>query len=287
MILIADGGSTKTDWRLISPQNEIVAIQTVGFNPYLSTTAEIEEILWKELDPFLGTLKINQVFYYGAGCSTISKNEIVANAIETLFPEAEILIYHDLLGAARSLFSYHPGIACILGTGSNSCLYNGKEVIQNMPSFGYFFGDEGSGAYLGKMLLTAYLHSELPSDINDAFNDRYPLSLENILDAVYKKGKPSRFLASFNEFIYEKQDHPFINKLITRNFSEFFKYFVLPYPNYAEYPVSCVGSIAFLYHSLLTDVANEMGIRIGKVIKTPIDGLVAFHAKTAGSSISH
>jgi glucosamine kinase len=283
MILIADGGSTKTDWRLISSQNEIKAIQTVGFNPYISTTSEIEEILWKELDPFLGSQKVIQVFYYGAGCSTNSKNEIVARAIETFCPEAEILIYHDLLGAARSLFGDQPGIACILGTGSNSCVYNGIEVINSMPSLGYFFGDEGSGAYLGKMLLSIFLRNELPADINSAFVQRYSLSLENILDSVYNKGKPSRFLASFSEFIFDMKDHPFINNLLTTNFAEFFRYFVLRYPGYNEYPVSCVGSIAFHYQAILKDVANKLGIQIGTVLKTPIDGLVVFHTNRSGN----
>jgi glucosamine kinase len=279
MILIADGGSTKTDWRLIDSQNEITVIQTAGFNPYLSTTAEIEEILWKELDPFLVSRKVNQVFYYGAGCSTNSKNEIIAGAIETFCPEAEIFIYHDLLGAARSLFGDNAGIACILGTGSNSCLYSGNEVVNSLPSLGYFFGDEGSGAYLGKTLLSAYLHNELPLDIHDAFLERYPLSLENILDSVYKKGRPSRFLASFSEFILTHKEHPYINRLISGNFAEFFRYFVLPYPGYSDYEVDCVGSIAFHYQSTLRDVASSIGIQIGKIIKSPIDGLIEYHLK--------
>jgi glucosamine kinase len=279
MILIADGGSTKTDWRLISPQNDIVfSIQTVGFNPYLSSTDDIREILWKELDPYLGSHKISRVFYYGAGCSTSSKNEIVSKAMETFFPEAEILIYHDLLGAARALFGDKSGIACILGTGSNSCLYDGKDIINNVPSLGYLFGDEGSGAYLGKMLLTTYLHDELPSDISDSFKKKYSLSLENILDASYNKGQPSRFLAVFSEFIFENNEHPFIKSLITTNFNEFFKYFVLRYPDYTKYAVSCVGSIAYIYQALLREVAGSLNIQIDQITKTPVEGLVAFHS---------
>jgi glucosamine kinase len=285
MILIADGGSTKTDWRLVSPQNETIAIQTIGFNPYLSTSAEIEEILWKELDPFLVTRNVKQVIYYGAGCSTNSKNEIVSNAFQAFFPEADILIHHDLLAAARSLCGDRAGIACIIGTGSNSCLYDGHNIIEGMPSLGYFFGDEGSGAYMGKMLLTAYLHNELPTDINEAFRNKYPFSLENILDSVYIKGKPSRFLASFSEFIFEHQQHPFINNLIHINFTEFFKYFVLRYPNYNDFQVSCVGSIAFLYQSQLKEVANNLGFSINHILKTPIDGLVEYHSKNQESSI--
>jgi glucosamine kinase len=282
MILIADGGSTKTDWRLVSPPGETVAIQTIGFNPFLSTSAEIEEILWKELDPFLVSRHVKLVIYYGAGCSSVSKNEIVSNAFRSFFPEADIFIHHDLLAAARALCGDRPGIACILGTGSNSCLYDGHDVVSGMPSLGYFFGDEGSGAYLGKMLLTAYLHDELPPDLHAIFRNRYPLSLENILDAVYSKGKPSRFLASFSEFVSEYQQHPYINDLIHLNFAEFFKYFVVRYPNFMDFPVSCVGSIAFVYQSQLQEVANGLGFSIKQVLKSPIDGLVRYHALNQG-----
>lgn len=285
MILIADGGSTKTDWRLISELNEIKAIQTSGFNPYLSTTSEIEEILWKELDPFIGNRNLQQVFYYGAGCSTISKNEIVADAIRKLFPQTEIFIYHDLLGAARALCGESEGIACILGTGSNSCLYDGSQIVESVPSLGYFFGDEGSGAALGKVLLKAYLHNELPSALMTAFKSRYQLSLENILDAVYNQAKPSRFLASFSAFIFEYKEHPFVKKMIFENFREFLHYFVMQYPGYSKLPVNCAGSIAFYYELLLKEVAKDLGITISKVIQTPIEGLVDYHSNIAHSAL--
>ncbi len=287
MILIADGGSTKTDWRLISQQHEIKAIQTIGFNPYLSTTAEIQDILWKELDPFIGDRNVQQIFYYGAGCSTVTKNEIVSDAMRILFPQAEINIYHDLLGAARALCGEQEGIACILGTGSNSCLYDGSRITRGVSSLGYFFGDEGSGAALGKMLLYAYLHEELPSDLTTAFKLRYPLSLENILDAVYSNPKPSRFLASFSEFIFEFQEHPFVKKLISENFTAFFRYFVMRYPHYTELSVNCAGSIAFYYKPLLLEVARDLGITITKIIQTPIEGLVDYHAKIAGLTVMY
>lgn len=286
MILIADGGSTKTDWRLISQQNEIKAIQTSGFNPYLSTSSEIEEILWKEMNPFIGNCNIKQVFFYGAGCSTISKNEIVADAIRKLFPHAEIFIYQDLLGAARALCGENEGIACILGTGSNSCLYNGYQIVEGVPSLGYLFGDEGSGAALGKILLQGYLHNELPTDLTTAFKIRYPLSLENILDSVYNQGKPSRFLASFSAFIFEYQGHPFVKNLISENFREFFRYFVMRYPRYTKLPVNCAGSIAFYYKPLLKEVARDLGITINKVIQTPIEGLVHYHTPKTPSALS-
>ena len=285
MILIADGGSTKTDWRLISQHNEIKPIQTIGFNPYLSTTTEIEEILWKELYPFVGNHSLRQIFYYGAGCSTILKKEIVANALRKLFPQTEIFIFHDLLGAARASCGESKGIACILGTGSNSCLYDGQQIVESVPSLGYFFGDEGSGATLGKMLLKAYLHGELPTDLTTAFKNKYPLSLEDILDGVYNQAKPSRFLASFSEFIFQYKEHPFIKNLISENFKEFFRYFVMRYPRYTEIPVNCVGSIAFYYKHLLVEVAKKLGISIGKVIQTPIESLVHYHTHIARSAV--
>jgi len=285
MILIADGGSTKTDWRLISKQNEILkSIQTIGFNPYLSTSVEIEEILWKELDPFIGNSNLNQIFYYGAGCSTISKNEIVSDAFGKLFPHAEIFVFHDLLGAARALCGNNEGIACILGTGSNSCLYDGNQIVKNMPSLGYFFGDEGSGAALGKMLLKEYLHNDLPPELKITFESKYPFSLENILDAVYSKPKPSRFLASFSEFIFACQDHPYIENLICENFRNFFRYFVMPYPHYSELQINCSGSIAFHYTSFLNKVAAESGITVNKVIQSPIEGLVQYHIQKPQSA---
>jgi glucosamine kinase len=285
MILIADGGSTKTDWRLITQHNEVKAIQTAGFNPYLSTTAEIEEILWKELDPFITDRNVKQIFFYGAGCSTITKNEIVSDALSRLFPRAEIYIYHDLLGAARALCGENEGIACILGTGSNSCLYDGSQIVEGVPSLGYFFGDEGSGAALGKMLLTAYLHHELPSDLTAAFEKRYPFSLENILDAVYSQPKPSRFLASFSAFIFDHQEHPFIKSLVKENFSAFFRYFVMRYPRYTELTVNCAGSIAFYYKAILLEVARDMGITISKIIQTPIEGLLDYHTRASDGAI--
>lgn len=282
MILIADGGSTKTDWRLIAEHTETKSVQTVGFNPYLSTSAEIEEILWKELDPFISNRSLKQVFYYGAGCSTNAKNEIVAEAIGKLFPHAEICIYHDLLGSARASCGETTGIACILGTGSNSCLYDGTRIVENVLSLGYFFGDEGSGAALGKMLLTAYLHDDLPSDLKSGFNTSYGLSLENILDAIYNQPKPNRFLASFSEFIFAFREHPFVRNLIIENFKAFFRYFVMRYPGYADLPVNCVGSVAYYYEPALRSVALDLGIRVNKIIRNPIEGLVDYHVKTAG-----
>jgi N-acetylglucosamine kinase-like BadF-type ATPase len=277
MILIADGGSTKTDWRLIKEGREYKQIQTSGFNPYLVGSDKIEEILWKELQPYIDNNAVSAVYYYGAGCSTAVKNQIVETAFEKIFTKAVIYISHDLLAASHALCGNEEGIAAILGTGSNSCYYDGKEIKDGIFSLGYFFGDEGSGAYLGKQLITAFLHNELPEDLAVKLREAYPISLENILDAVYTKPAPSRFLASFSVFINENRNHPFIYTLITDAFRLFYKYQICCYARHKEVPVHFVGSVAFHYQDILTKVGSEFGIKTGKFIKAPIDGLVEYH----------
>jgi glucosamine kinase len=277
MILIADGGSTKTDWRLIKDGREYKKIQTSGFNPYLVGSDEIEEILWKELQPYIDNTAVSAVYYYGAGCSTAVKNQIVETAFEKIFTKAKLYISHDLLAASHALCGDEEGIAAILGTGSNSCYYDGKDIKDGIFSLGYFFGDEGSGAYLGKQLITAYLHKDLPEEISKKLSEAYPMSLENILDAVYTKPAPSRFLASFSNFINENRDHPYIYNLVTEAFRAFYKYQICCYARHKEVPVHFVGSVAYHYRDILTTIGMEFGVRTGKFIKAPIDGLVEYH----------
>ena len=277
MILIADGGSTKTDWRLLKDGREYKQVQTQGFNPYLVGSDAIEDILWKELQPYIDNEAVSHVYYYGAGCSTPVKNMIVETAFEKVFVNARINISHDLLGAAHALCADSEGIVAILGTGSNSCYYDGREIKDGIFSLGYFFGDEGSGAYLGKQLLTAYLHKELPADIEERLKEEYPSSLESILDAVYSKPAPSRFLASFSRFININREHPYINNLLTEAFKAFYKYQVCCYPKHKEIPVHFVGSVAYHYQDFLTQIGSQLGIRTGRFIQAPIDGLVEYH----------
>ncbi len=277
MILIADGGSTKTDWRLIKEGREYKQIQTSGFNPYLVGSNEIEEILWKELQPYIDNNAVSNVYYYGAGCSTPLKNMTIESAFEKVFPNARLDINHDLLAAAHALCGDAEGIAAILGTGSNSCYYDGKEIKDGIFSLGYFFGDEGSGAYLGKQLLIAYLHKELPEDLESKFKEEYALSNESILDAVYTKTAPSRFLASFSRFISENRGHPYIYSLIAEAFRAFYKYQICCYAKHQKVPVHFVGSVAYHYSDILTLIGLEFGVKTGKFIQAPIDGLVEYH----------
>lgn len=277
MILIADGGSTKTDWHLIKEGRDYKQLQTSGFNPYLFGSDKIEAILRNELQSYIDAADINVIHYYGAGCSNPEKNDIVKSALEKVFLNAQFYINHDLLGAARALCSKEEGIAAILGTGSNSCYYDGTSITDKIFSLGYFFGDEGSGAYLGRQLLTAYLHNELPLDIDRKFRDTYSLSHENILDSVYTKPAPSRFLASFSRFLNENREHDFVNRLLKDAFRKFYKYQVCCFARHKEVPVHFVGSVAYHYRDMLTEVGLEFGIRTGKFIQSPIDGLVEYH----------
>lgn len=277
MILIADGGSTKTDWRLIKEGREYKQVQTPGFNPYLVGSEEIEALLWKELQPYIDNNAVSTVYYYGAGCSTPVKNQIVETAFEKIFPNARLHISHDLLAAAHALCGDKEGIAAILGTGSNSCYYDGNEIKDGIFSLGYFFGDEGSGAYLGKQLLTAHLHKELPGEIEIKFKEEYPKSLESILDAVYTKPAPSRFLASFSRFINNNREHPYIYNLVAEAFRAFYRYQVCCYARHKEVPVHFAGSVAYHYQDIITRVGLEYGIKTGKFIQAPIDGLVEYH----------
>lgn len=282
MILIADGGSTKTDWRLLKDGREYKAIQTTGFNPYLIGSEEIESILWKELQPYIDNNGVSKIYYYGAGCSTATKNQTVETAFEKVFPSARISIDHDMLGAARSLCGNNAGIAAILGTGSNSCYYDGQWITDHIFSLGFFFGDEGSGAFMGKHLMSAFLHNELPPELSKALVEKYPMSKESILDAIYNKPAPSRFLASFSTFILEHRVHPFIYELIMNNFRSFYKYQVACYPHHKEVPVNFVGSVAYHYQSFLHEVGKEFETSVGRIIRAPIDGLVEYHMSEIG-----
>ncbi|MCD4746156.1 MAG: ATPase [Bacteroidales bacterium] len=277
MILIADSGSTNTDWLLIDKLKKTKKYQTSGLNPYFIDTNGIEKIISKELIPIVEQNSISAVYFYGAGCSTLYKCFIVEEALQNLFKNATIEINSDLLGAAISLFGNNNGIACILGTGSNSCYFDGKKIAENVPSLGYFFGDEGSGAHLGKTLIKAYLLNKVPVEIKNAFNKKYSYTRENILDAIYNLPKPNIFLASFSEFFLENISNNYIREIILNCFREFFSNQIKKYKNYKKIPIGFVGSIAYHFKDILKEVAEENNVSIQKVLKTPIEDLQGFH----------
>jgi glucosamine kinase len=277
MILIADSGSTKTDWVLINKKKIVNSFQGLGINPYYQSYENIMEILEHDLTPKINPDEIRKIHFYGSGCSTETKCQMLSSAFEKHIKNAEININHDLIGAAKALFGNSEGIACILGTGSNSCHYDGKNIIASAVSLGFILGDEGSGSYLGKSFIINYLKENIPVEIKELFEKEYNYNLENILDAVYNQPKPGKFLASFTKFISENSSNEFMKSLIYSSFRGFFSEQIRKYFKYKEAPISCVGSIAYYFQDFLKEVAHENGVEIQKIIKTPIEGLVEYH----------
>lgn len=277
MILIADSGSTKTDWRLLLPNGNISQATTVGFNPNYQTAAAIQTELSLNLLPQLGTTQPTQVYFYGAGCSTPDKCSMVASAILAVFPNSQVQVMSDAVAAARATCGHMPGIACILGTGSNSCLYNGENITAQMPCLGFALGNEGSGSYIGKKLLHLYLNHELPSDLQEAFRKSYPQSQAEILNRIYNEPFPNRYVASFALFLNGRQRHPFVADLLYKCFLDFFQLTVCKYPAYQTLPTHFVGSIAYYFADVLRLAAKSLHIQVGRVLQNPIAGLALYH----------
>ncbi len=276
MILIADSGSTKTHWCLVDEEKIEREIFSDGINPFYQNEIEIITLIDSQLVPMLPERTIDQVFFYGAGCSFPEKKLLVSQALVRFFSNAIIEIQSDLLAASRSLFQHQNGIACILGTGSNSCCYNGKEIIQNVSPLGFILGDEGSGAVLGKLLIADCLKNQLPEWIAEKLLDEYELTPAIILENVYKKPFPNRFLAKFTPFILEHIEEPSIFNMVYDSFDAFLVRNVLQYP-LEDNQVGFVGSIAHYFRETLEIAASERGIVISEIIKNPINGLVNYH----------
>lgn len=277
MILLADSGSTKTDWVLLENGIEVKSLRTQGLNPYFVQTGEVIAILNKKLLQQEKTSRVKNVYFYGAGCSSDEKKKVIREALDRLFPESDNMVAHDMLAAARALFGNHPGIACILGTGSNSCVYDGNMISRSLFSLGYMFGDEGSGAHLGKTFIASYLKKTAPKDVMDAFLDDYKLSDEEILTHIYRKTNPNRFLASFTHFLKKNEAHPFISSLVFNCFEDFFREQVMKYPEKGDFPIGCIGSVAYHFQELFKAAANKFGLQANLFLVSPMEGLIKFH----------
>jgi N-acetylglucosamine kinase-like BadF-type ATPase len=277
MLLIADSGSTKTTWTLMENRRMVSSIQTAGMNPYFIASETVEAILKADLVPHVPADFVKEIHFYGAGCSTENNNNMLRDAMKLFFRKASVSVYHDILGAARSLLGKQKGIACILGTGCNACYYDGEEVLSLVPSLGYLFGDEGAGSNLGKTLMENYLKNKLPAEIKAEFEQLYNLSLEDILNALYNRPFPNRFLASFSEFIAPRQNHPFFHNLVKRSFQSFIDEQIRKYPDHENLTVSFVGSIAWHYRDILLETAEENKLHVGTLLKSPMEGLIRFH----------
>lgn len=279
-ILLADSGSTKTDWILLKDCQVIKKVFTIGFNPYFQNKDQISNAIYAQLLPHISDVinDIKKIYYYGAGCSNQDNCNIVKSGISSIIRIKDIYISHDLLAASRALCLDKPGIAGILGTGSNSCLYDGKVIVENVPSVGYMWGDHGSGASIGKRFLNYYFNEDMPNEIKEAF-EAEGYHREEILNNVYKKQMPSKYLASMSLFIGKHTQNEFIKKLLVECFEEFFTYQISKYTNAKDYPINTVGSIGYTYKEFLEIAANNKGYKLGTIIKSPLDGLVQYHQK--------
>lgn len=279
MILIADSGSTKTDWRLMNGQHEVDRVKTKGFNPYYQDIEEMVKEIESELVPSIEPEAIDKIYFYGAGCSTEERQRKIIDALAPFFKSSEILVHSDLIGAARALCGDQAGIVCILGTGSGSCFYDGEKIATNIPSLGFILGDEGSGAWLGKKMVTDYLRGHMPEKSMETINSKLKITKEMILEHVNHKPMPSRYLASFAKFISENMDQTYFYQLLFDGFTAFSKNYIIRYPNQEKYLCHFVGSVAFHNQDVLSHVAKYTGFRIGNLIKSPIDGLTKYHTK--------
>ena len=275
MQLIADSGSTKVSWRAICDDGSVKSIETVGINPVFMEDADIEKILNENLVPEVGK-KVDQIFFYGAGMVGGEISAKLERCFGKVFPGSTCEAASDVLAAARALCGHKPGIACILGTGSNSCFYDGEGIAQNVRAGGFILGDEASGAYLGKRLISDFIKGLLPPAIENEFTKRFGLDYMAIVQKVYREPMPSRFLASCSPVISEFKNHPHMANLLKSSFEEFLRRNIIHY-DYKKYPVNFVGSIAFYYKDILEKAVNAAGMRMGIILKGPIDGLVEYH----------
>ena len=274
--LIADSGSTKAEWCLIDGKKK-KTVFTQGISPYFLSSEQIQALLLNELKPKIKNSEPAEIFYYGTGCGTAVNVKIVKLALQKVFPKAKISVDTDLMGAAKALCGDGKGVACILGTGSNSCYYNGKKIVKNSPGLGYILGDEGSGAYLGRKVIQYYLYNTFDADLMDRFNSKFKTDSTEILNAVYKQPLPNRYLASFCEFLAENRGHYMVENIIEDGINDFFFNHVYKYRESWTLPVHFIGSVAFGFKDVLKEMCGSYNLQLGSVLKNPMEGLVKYH----------
>lgn len=276
MILIADSGSTKTDWVLADENLERHPFTTSGMNPFILTAEQVENILVTQIHIGIDRNHVKEIYFYGAGCSDEVRCSIIKDSLKKLFSHASIEVNHDLLGAARALCGNEKGMAAILGTGSNSCLYDGEKITEHIPSLGYILGDEGSGAHIAKKFIASYLYREIPGDLKNKI-DAEKITKEEIIQNLYDSPAPSAYLANFMTTVTKYVQHPFVSALIKNCFAEFLERHICRYTGFKEIPMHCTGSVAYNFSHLLKEAATERKITVGKIIDKPIHALADFH----------
>ena len=277
MIIIVDGGSTKVEWQIIDRSNDVdMKIYTTGFNPYYHDRSLFEKSA-REVAQKINPSTPEAVYYYGTGCSSDATKAIIADVLGQVFPHGSFYVEHDLIASARALFKNKPGLACILGTGSNSCLYDGNDIIENVPSIGWMIGDEGSGTYLGKMLITDYMRFQMPDEIRYSFEKGNDLNFEKVLNIMYSQQDPNNFFAKFPKYIGQHLDEEYYRNLVLKNFEDFYTYQISKYTDFGNYELGFVGSIAYHFSDILRLWGQNNGLKIGKIYKAPMEGLVEYH----------
>ena len=276
--LIADSGATKAEWCLVSGRRRKTFF-TQGISPYFLNTDQIAGLVGRELIPQLGKTLPTEIYYYGTGCANAANALSVKKALKRQFPGSSIQVMHDLEAAARALCGHGKGIACILGTGSNSCYFNGRRIVRNSPGLGYVLGDEGSGAYLGRKVLQYYLYGTFDEELKGRFDLTYTTNKTEILENVYKKPLPNRYLAGFARFLADNRGHYMVENIIEDGLNDFFFTHLCKYPEAWKMPVHFVGGVAFGFQDVIRDLCRSYEFEVGRILKNPMEGLVEYHRR--------
>jgi N-acetylglucosamine kinase-like BadF-type ATPase len=286
MLVIADSGSTKCDWRIVAEDKNYIDCATMGINPYFHNADVIEAELRNNEQLMRIADQVKALFFYGAGCSSTELKRTAEQGLSRIFTNAEIYVDHDLVAAAFSVYEDDPCIACILGTGSNSCHFDGDIVREEVPALAYILGDEGSGSYFGKKLLSDFLYKRLPQNIHDGLVDKFGLTKDIVVDRVYMKPHANVYLASFMKFITGFKSEPYVQDMIFEGIGKFLDVHVTCYRDFEKVKTHFIGSVAYYHEDILRQAAEMRNIQVGKIIKKPIDGLYDYHIKNYFEHIS-
>lgn len=280
MIAIIDGGSTKCDWVILDDHLKTVQkVVTLGFNPNIINPDFIPQEIDKNQDLFFLKDKITQLFFYGSGCGTPENASLVEKKFQETFTNAKVSVAEDMTAAAYAAYNGKPAIVCILGTGSNSCYFDGKTVRRDLPSLGFLIGDKGSGSAMGKHLLRRFFMKKLPEDLHQQFVEIYNLTIDEVIKNMYHNPRANAYVGEFNKFVAERKSHPYFQNMIFDEMKNFLEYQVLPYPEAREAEINFIGYIAFIYEDVLKSAAAELNLNVGTVVKKPIESLVDYHKK--------
>ncbi|AKK72997.1 ATPase [Chryseobacterium sp. P1-3] len=280
MVAIVDSGSTKSDWVILDDFKKVfLKTETIGFNPNFINRELITPEIQKNSNLISVKNSITKVFFYGSGCGVKKNCEIIEEELKKVFGKAEIIVKEDLMAAAYAAYNGKPAIVCILGTGSNSCFFDGENLKIELPSLGFLIGDEGSGSAIGKQLVRRYFMKKLPADLHSEFEKDYQLTIEDALKNMYHSPRPNAYLANFNKFVIERKEHPYFMDMVFEEMKSFFEYQVLPYQEAQEAEINFIGSIAYYYENILRSVATELHLNVGHVVQKPIESLVDYHIK--------